>query len=82
MMPAVRYRADLAEEHPDGNLVGVEAVTELEERIEELYEEGTEIFDAGERMSQLIAEAIKDGRLAATSKLAKAAERWKAVTNG
>jgi len=82
MMPAVRYRAHLAEEHPDGNLVGIEAVTELEERIEELYEEGTEIFDAGERMAQLIGEAVEAGKLTATSKAAKAAERWKEITNG
>lgn len=80
MMPAVRYRADLAEEHPDGNLVGVEAVTELEERIEELYEEGTEIFDAGERMARAITEAVEKGKV--TAKLAKAAERWQEVTDG
>lgn len=80
MMPAVRYRAPLAEEDPDGNLVGVESVAELEERIEELYEEGTEIFDAGEMMAQAIAEAVEKGKV--TAKLTKAADRWSEVTDG
>ena len=62
MTVAIRYKANLAEEHPEGNLVGVEAITELEQRIEELYEEGTELFDAAEAESPQVAAVFPGGR--------------------
>ena len=73
---AIRYKADLAEEHPEGNLVGVEAIRELEERIEELYEEGTELFDAAEALARAV-EGSKQ-----TAKVKKALEHFRTVTGG
>jgi FtsZ-binding cell division protein ZapB len=76
-MIAIRYRADLAEEHPDGNLVGVEAIQDLEQRVEELYEEGTELYDAAEAVIRAIEKAgIKNAQI-----LSKV-ERWKEITGG
>jgi hypothetical protein len=76
MTIAIRYKANLAEEHPDGNLVGVEAITELEQRIEDLYEEGTELFDAAEALARAV-ETTKQ-----TAKVLKALEHFRAVTGG
>lgn len=75
MTTAIRYTANLAEEDPNGNLVGVEAIGELEERIEELYEEGMEIYDAAEAVVRAIEKAgIKNPQI-----LSKV-ERWKEIT--
>lgn len=75
MTIAIRYKADLAEEHPNGNLVGVEAIAELEERLEELYEEGTEIYDAAEAVVRAVEKAgIKNQQI-----LSKV-EKWREVT--
>jgi hypothetical protein len=76
-MIAIRYRADLAEEHPDGNLVGVEAIQDLEQRVEELYEEGTELYDAAEAVIR----AIEKAGIKNTQILSKV-ERWKEITGG
>lgn len=76
MTVAIRYKANLAEEHPDGTLVGVEAVAELEQRIEELYEEGTELFDAAEALAR----AVEKGKPNAT--VQKALEHFRTVTGG
>ena len=76
MTVAIRYTANLAEEHPEGNLVGVEAITELEQRIEELYEEGTELFDAAEALARAV-ETTKQ-----TAKVLKALEHFRTVTGG
>ena len=81
MMPAIRYKADLAQEHPDGNLVGVEAITELEQRIEELYEEGTELFDAAEALARAVETAIRAGHCGGR-KIEKALEHFRTVTGG
>ena len=75
-MPAIRYKANLAEEDPDGTLVGVEAIAELEQRIEELYEEGTELFDAAEALAR----AVEGGKQ--TAKVKKALEHFRTVTGG
>ena len=81
IFPAVRYRADDAEEHPEGNLVGAEAVAELEDRIEELYEEGTELFDAAEALARAVEAAIKAGHCGGR-KIEKALEHFRTVTGG
>jgi hypothetical protein len=74
-MNAIRYKANLAEEHPDGNLVGVEAITELEQRLEDLYDEGTELFDAAEAVVRAVEKAgIKN------PKIVSKVERWKEIT--
>jgi hypothetical protein len=75
-MTAIRYKANLAEEDPDGNLVGVEAITEAEQRIEELYEEGTELFDAAEALARAV-ETTKQ-----PAKVLKALEHFRTVTGG
>lgn len=76
MMPAIRYSANLAEEDPEGTLVGVEAITELEQRIEELYEEGTELFDAAEALARAIEGTDYP------KKVEKALEHFRTVTGG
>jgi len=76
-MTAIRYKANLAEEHPEGNLVGVEAIADLEKRLEDLYDEGTELYDAAEAVIRAIEKAgIKNVQI-----LSKV-ERWKEITGG
>lgn len=79
MTEAIRYKANLAEEDPDGTLVGVEAIAELEERIEELYEEGTEIYDAAERLVAAVELAIGAGHCGG-QKINKALQHWRQIT--
>lgn len=81
MMPAIRYKADLAEEHPDGTLVEVEAIEELEQRVEELYEEGAELFDAAEALARAVETAIGAGHCGGR-KIEKALEHFRTVTGG
>lgn len=76
MSEVIRYTANLAEEDPNGTLVGVEAITELEQRIEELYEEGTELFDAAEALAR----AVEKGKPNAT--VQKALDHFRTVTGG
>lgn len=76
MIPAVRYTANLAEEDPDGTLVGVEVIAELEQRIEELYEEGTELYDAAEALARAVEKSKPSGKVLA------ALEHFRTVTGG
>lgn len=75
-MKAIRYTADLAEEDPDGSLVGVESVSELECEIENLHAQGEELYEAAEHLARAC-ESTKQGK-----RVTAALEAFREVTGG
>lgn len=76
MSEVIRYSAPIAEEDPKGNLVGIEAIGELEDEIADLYHHGEELYEAAERLARAC-ETTKQGK-----RVTAALEAFREVTGG
>jgi hypothetical protein len=70
----IRYTAPLAEEDPNGTLIGIEAITELRKEIELVYQQSEEFFQASERLVRAV-ESTNQGK-----RVTAALENFKKVT--